>query len=84
MFAIGDPVRDLLSWVSDKDGFERRCDPNRWTTFKDICWHEFSFDPDEDGIQGAGCAGPAPGPGAKLTQSPGRTRILSFSFLRHK
>ena len=32
--------------------FERRCDPNRWATFKDICWREFSFDPDEDGIQG--------------------------------
>lgn len=51
--AIGDPVRDLLSWMSDKDGFEGRCDPNRWATFKDICWREFSFDPDEDGIQGA-------------------------------
>ncbi|MER9863191.1 BREX-1 system phosphatase PglZ type B [Mesorhizobium sp. M0185] len=51
--AIGDPVRDLLSWMSDKDGFEGRCDPNRWATFKDICWREFSFDPDEDGTQGA-------------------------------
>jgi hypothetical protein len=51
--AIGDPVRDLLSWMSDKDGFEGRCDPNRWATFKDVCWREFSFDPDEDGIQGA-------------------------------
>lgn len=51
--AIGDPVRDLLSWMSDSEGFERRCDPNRWATFKDICWREFSFDPDEDGIQGA-------------------------------
>ena len=51
--AIGDPVRDLLSWMSDSDGFEGRCDPNRWATFKDICWREFSFDPDEDGTQGA-------------------------------
>ena len=51
--AIGDPVRDLLSWMSDKDGFEGRCDPNRWATFKDICWREFSFDPDEDSTQGA-------------------------------
>jgi hypothetical protein len=51
--AIGDPVRDLLGWMSDKDGFEGRCDPNRWATFKDICWREFSFDPDEDGTQGA-------------------------------
>ena len=51
--AIGDPVRDLLGWMSDKDAFEGRCDPSRWATFKDICWREFSFDPDEDGIQGA-------------------------------
>lgn len=51
--AIGDPVRDLLSWMSDSDRFEQRCDPNHWVTFKDICWREFSFDPDEDGIQGA-------------------------------
>ncbi|WP_027571506.1 BREX-1 system phosphatase PglZ type B [Bradyrhizobium sp. WSM1743] len=51
--AIGDPVRDLLGWMSDKDGFEGRCDPNRWATFKDVCWREFGFDPDEDGIQWA-------------------------------
>ena len=51
--AIGDPVRDLLSWMSDKDGFESRCDPTHWATFKDICWREFGLDPDEDGIQRA-------------------------------
>lgn len=51
--AIGDPVRDLLSWMSDKDGFESHCDPTHWATFKDICWREFGLDPDEDGIQGA-------------------------------
>lgn len=51
--AIGDPVRDLLSWMSYKDGFESRCDPTHWATFKDICWREFGLDPDEDGIQGA-------------------------------
>jgi hypothetical protein len=51
--AIGDPVRDLLAWMSDNDEFEARCDPNRWATFKDICWREFSFDPDQDGTQGA-------------------------------
>lgn len=51
--AIGDPVRDLLGWMSDNEAFEARCDPNRWATFKDICWREFSLDPDEDGTQGA-------------------------------
>src|SRR5271166_5254665 len=28
--AIGDPVRDLLSWMSGPEAFERRCDPSRW------------------------------------------------------
>jgi hypothetical protein len=37
--------------MSDKNGVESRCDPTHWATFKDICWREFSLDPDEDGIQ---------------------------------
>lgn len=51
--AIGDPVRDLLSWMSNTEGFEGRCDPTHWATFKDICWREFGLDPDEGGIQAA-------------------------------
>jgi hypothetical protein len=51
--AIGDPVRDLLSWMSDAEGFEGRCDAGRWATFHDICGREFGFDPDRDGTQAA-------------------------------
>ena len=51
--AIGDPVRDLLSWISDADGFQARCDAGRWATFRDICGREFKFDPENDGTQAA-------------------------------
>jgi len=51
--AIGDPVRDLLGWMTDADGFQARCDGGRWATFCDICVREFGFDPDGDGTQAA-------------------------------
>jgi hypothetical protein len=51
--AIGDPIRDLLTWMSDAEAFEGRCDAGRWATFRDVCLREFSFDPDQDGIQAA-------------------------------
>lgn len=51
--AIGDPVRDLLSWMSEAEGFQARCDAGRWATFRDICVREFKFDPENDGTQAA-------------------------------
>ncbi len=51
--AIGDPVRDLLTWMSDTEVFEERSDAGRWATFRDVCVREFGFDPDADGIRAA-------------------------------
>ena len=51
--AIGDPVRDLLTWMSDPEAIEERSDVGRWATFRDVCSREFSFDPDTDGIRAA-------------------------------
>ena len=51
--AIGDPIRDLLTWMSDAEAFEARCDAGRWATFRDVCVREFSFDPEHDGTQAA-------------------------------
>ena len=51
--AIGDPVRDLLKWMSDAEMFEERSDAGHWGTFRDICTREFGFDPDTDGIRTA-------------------------------
>jgi hypothetical protein len=52
--SVGDPVRDLLSWMSDPQGFETRCERARWQAFGDVCKREFGLDPDKDGPQVAG------------------------------
>lgn len=52
--SVGDPVRDLLGWMSEPEAFRRRCDPARWDTFRNICEREFAFDPDKDGPARAG------------------------------
>ncbi len=51
--AIGDPIRDLLTWMSDTEAFEERSDAGRRATFRDVCAREFGFDPDADGIRAA-------------------------------
>ena len=50
---IGDPIRDLLAWMSEPNRFEQRCDASRWATFRDICVREFGFDPVEGGTKAA-------------------------------
>ena len=49
--AIRDPARDLLTWMSDPEAFEKRSDTDRWDTFCDVCAREFDFDPRTSGIQ---------------------------------
>lgn len=51
--AIGDPIRDLLTWLSDAEAFQARCDAGRWATFRDVCLRQFGCDPDRDGMQAA-------------------------------
>lgn len=60
--AVGDPIRDLLSWMSDPERTEARFEPARWETFRNVCRREFGLDPDVEGVRGAGdallnCAG---------------------------
>lgn len=52
--SVGDPVRDLLAWMSEPEPFQGRCDVARWETFRNICVREFGFDPDKDGPARAG------------------------------
>jgi hypothetical protein len=52
--SVGDPVRDLLGWMSEPEAFRQRCDPARWDAFRNICEREFAFDPDKDGPARAG------------------------------
>lgn len=51
--AIGDPVRDLLYWMSEPKAFEARCDKATYETFRDVSRREFGFDP-EAGAPAAG------------------------------
>jgi hypothetical protein len=54
--SIGDPVRDLLSWMSDPDGFRARCDTARWQTFRTVCMREYDLDLEQNGPEDAGDA----------------------------
>jgi hypothetical protein len=51
---IGDPIRDLLSWMSNPDEFRARSAAARWETFRTVCMRDFDFDPEQDGEQKAG------------------------------
>ena len=51
--AVGDPPRDLLSWIGQPDRFRSACDASRWATFLDVCRRQFGFDPEENGPEEA-------------------------------
>lgn len=51
--AVNDPTRELLSWMSEPDGFEKRCVGGRWQTFHDVCVRDYGFDPDTGGVRAA-------------------------------
>jgi hypothetical protein len=52
--SVGDPIRDMLLWMSDPDSFRARCDASRWQTFRNVCMREFDLDPDQGGPEAAG------------------------------
>ncbi|MCY4310858.1 MAG: BREX-1 system phosphatase PglZ type B, partial [Rhodospirillaceae bacterium] len=54
--AIGDPVGDVLTWMTDPEAFESRADNDRWKTFCNVCKREFSFNPEEHGVDAAATA----------------------------
>jgi hypothetical protein len=51
--SIGDPIRDLLEWMDDPDGFRAKCDSSRWETFLSVCHRDFAFDPEQEGVETA-------------------------------
>ena len=52
--AVGDPVRDLLMWMSGTDGSSPGWTTERRESFRDICQREFQLDPDRDTLRTAG------------------------------
>jgi hypothetical protein len=45
----GDPIRDLLQWLDQGDGFKAARDENQWRGFVEICKSQLGFDPENDG-----------------------------------
>jgi hypothetical protein len=54
--SVSDPVRDLLRWMSAPEVFEASSKGNRWESFRNVCRMQFAFDPDKEGVRGAGTA----------------------------
>ena len=50
---VGDPIRDLLSWMSAPQPFQDRWEAGRWQTFRNICTRDFGFDPEREGPSAA-------------------------------
>jgi hypothetical protein len=46
----GDPVRDLLLWLSDGDSFRNGRSKESWQTFVDIMRSDWQFDPEREGL----------------------------------
>jgi hypothetical protein len=44
-----DPVRSLLRWLDDPQGFRARTDDAQWTAFLEQCKADFAFNPTVDG-----------------------------------
>ena len=47
-FLSDDPARDLLSWISDAQGFQSNCE--NWKAFCMLCEKRFKFSPEKDGV----------------------------------
>jgi hypothetical protein len=54
--SVSDPMRDLLRWMSAPEVFEASSKGNRWESFRNVCRTQFNFDPDKEGVRGAGTA----------------------------
>ena len=54
----GDPVKELLQWINDPDGFKRERDSNAWAAFVSVTSSKFAFNPEKDGsiVGSAKCA----------------------------
>ena len=44
-----DPVRDVLTWMSDSEQVKARWTGARWNAFRSRCQADFGFDPEKDG-----------------------------------
>ena len=50
----GDPIRDILTWMSGPEEFKATRTKEEWMAFIDICKSKYKFHPEQDGVLGAG------------------------------
>ncbi|HTD84313.1 MAG TPA: BREX-1 system phosphatase PglZ type B [Gemmatimonadaceae bacterium] len=48
--AVGDPVRDLLRWMSSAKSFRAGMPDAEWASFVSLCRSSFGFSPEEDDV----------------------------------
>jgi hypothetical protein len=44
-----DETRNLLRWLDDSVDYPKRCGPEEWASFRDLCKRKYDFDPEKDG-----------------------------------
>ena len=83
-----DPVRSVLDWLDDPNGYRKRFDNAQLSVFVQQCKSEFGFDPNVDGEitaarKLAGRQGSWSQPGSALPNSPIGTPASWVSSARH-
>ncbi len=77
----GDPVRDVLQWLDQGDGFKAGQGENEWKAFVAVCKSQLGFNPQKDGVL-AGAAklaaheGPWLGVWNRFSEAPRRYRNI--------
>lgn len=46
----GDPIRDLLQWLDQGDGFRASRGENEWKAFVEVCKSQLAFNPQNEGV----------------------------------
>lgn len=48
-----DPVRQLLRWLDNPDGFKKELGPEAWSAFRELCSRDYGVDPQTQGALSA-------------------------------
>lgn len=46
----GDPIRDVLQWLNNEDGFKASRSESEWIAFVEICKSQLAFNPQNEGV----------------------------------
>jgi len=82
-----DEVRNLLLWLNDPEGYPKRCAPDEWAAFRNLCRQKYRLDPEKDGpVAGAERLGKGESPWdlvwARFTEAPAAYPNLPYLLRR--